>query len=210
MKAWTEEQIAILRKFFPIRKTSEVAVLTGHSVISVRGKASALRILKSEEFNLSLASGRFVKDADCIGAEFWFTKGHTPINKGKKMPEDIKDQVKHTFFKKGHQPANTLHDGAESRRKDKNGHDYYYVRVAKMKWVMRYRLIWEKVNGPIPRGFVIRHKDGNTLNDDINNLELISRRDNMLLNSIQRYPEEIKSTIRVLSKLKKTIKDHEE
>lgn len=33
--------------------------------------------------------------------------------------------------------------------------------------------VWEKTNGPVPKGHVIYHKDGRTLNDDLDNLECI-------------------------------------
>lgn len=38
-----------------------------------------------------------------------------------------------------------------------------------------HRLEWEKHNGPIPNGFIIHHKDGNKLNWNIDNLEMLSR-----------------------------------
>jgi DNA-binding XRE family transcriptional regulator len=36
------------------------------------------------------------------------------------------------------------------------------------------RWLWEKSNGSIPKGFFLHHKDGNCLNDSIDNLELIT------------------------------------
>jgi hypothetical protein len=36
-----------------------------------------------------------------------------------------------------------------------------------------HREIWKSVNGPIPNGHHIHHKDGNSLNNDISNLECI-------------------------------------
>lgn len=38
-----------------------------------------------------------------------------------------------------------------------------------------HRLVWEEHFGNIPKGYVIHHKDGNKLNWNINNLELLSR-----------------------------------
>ncbi|MDR2874289.1 MAG: HNH endonuclease [Methanobrevibacter sp.] len=37
-----------------------------------------------------------------------------------------------------------------------------------------HRLIWEEVNGPIPKGYFIHHKDENRMNNDIENLEIMS------------------------------------
>lgn len=37
-----------------------------------------------------------------------------------------------------------------------------------------HRYVWEKHNGPIPKGYVIHHIDGNCQNNDISNLECIT------------------------------------
>lgn len=37
-----------------------------------------------------------------------------------------------------------------------------------------HRYVWEKHNGPIPKGYQIHHKDGDPLNNDISNLECLS------------------------------------
>lgn len=38
-----------------------------------------------------------------------------------------------------------------------------------------HRLVWEEHNGNIPRNCIIHHKDGNKMNWDITNLELLTR-----------------------------------
>ena len=47
----------------------------------------------------------------------------------------------------------------------------------------RPRVIYEEHYGTIPKGYVIRHIDGNKDNDDPSNLQAISRSENMKLNS---------------------------
>jgi len=42
-----------------------------------------------------------------------------------------------------------------------------------------HRLIWQKLKGPIPKGFDIHHKDGNKLNNSIDNLECISHAEHL-------------------------------
>jgi hypothetical protein len=42
------------------------------------------------------------------------------------------------------------------------------------KQIMEHRLVWENHNGKIPKGYFIHHKDGNKLNNDINNLEILT------------------------------------
>lgn len=41
------------------------------------------------------------------------------------------------------------------------------------KNVRLHKYVWEKHNGPVPPGMVVHHKDGNKLNYDLSNLELM-------------------------------------
>jgi HNH endonuclease len=107
-----------------------------------------------------------------------FTKGHTPANKGKKMPTELKERIKHTFYPKGHKPHNTKYDGAISERTDSKGRCYKYIRAEEGKWVLLHRLIWEKHHGPLPDKHVVRFKNGNSLDVRIENLECISMEKN--------------------------------
>ena len=134
-------------------------------------------------------------------------RGHVPANKGKKMPNEIKEKIKHTFFKKGHKPHNAKIDGYISKRLDKrNGRTYLYIRISEGKWEEYHRYVWEKQNGKIPAGMNLIFKDGNTLNCNIDNLELLTNAELMKRNSIHNYPEELQVKIRKLAKLKKTLK----
>lgn len=104
-----------------------------------------------------------------------FAKGQNPWNAGKKGTHFSPA----TEFKPGNLPKNTLYDGAIRERYHKrSGFSYKYIRVALNKWVLLHRYNWEKVHGNIPPRHVLRFKDGNTLNCDVNNLELISMAEN--------------------------------
>lgn len=47
--------------------------------------------------------------------------------------------------------------------------------------VLRSRWVWEQKNGSVPDGYVIHHKDHNTMNDDLDNLELMTVKDHLEL-----------------------------
>jgi|PlaIllAssembly_1097288.scaffolds.fasta_scaffold00028_11 hypothetical protein len=53
--------------------------------------------------------------------------------------------------------------------------DYDIVRIGGRAFY-KHRLVWELENGPIPIGHVVHHKDGNRRNNDLSNLELLSRK----------------------------------
>ena len=46
-----------------------------------------------------------------------------------------------------------------------------------------HRVIWEQHYGPIPKGWVVHHKDENRQNNDISNLEAMSRADHNTIHS---------------------------
>lgn len=61
--------------------------------------------------------------------------------------------------------------------------DCTYLWAGVNKRLRRPRVVYEKNNGSIPKGYVIRHIDGDKYNDSPENLEAISRAENMKLNS---------------------------
>ena len=53
--------------------------------------------------------------------------------------------------------------------------DCVHVSTGANKRMRRPRFVWESVYGALPKGYVLYHRDGDKLNDDINNLEAITR-----------------------------------
>ena len=197
-RKWTEDERRILRELYPHTRTDELCIILNRSASSIYGQVYAHGIKKTQEFInylLSLEADRLRKS----GAATRYKKGNDTWNKGKKgfMGPNV------TSFKKGNKPHNTREVGSTRiDGKDK----FLLVKVADKKWIRKEILIWEEVNGPIPKGCVVRVKDPRQNKYDINNLMLISRGQNMKLNTMHRYPEELKKTMRALQKLKRTIK----
>ena len=89
------------------------------------------------------------------------------------------DALKKTQFKKGHVPHNTLPVG--STYTDRDG--YVYIKIAEPDvWKQKHYLIWEKINGKVPESSCVVFLDGNKQNYDINNLMLVTRAENCILN----------------------------
>ncbi|HHO8044243.1 TPA: HNH endonuclease signature motif containing protein, partial [Pseudomonas aeruginosa] len=127
----------------------------------------------------------------------------------KKSPEFSKkirqDWGSATRFKKGQKPHTWLPVG--STRVSADG--YLQRKISDTgypprDWKSIHILLWEEHVGPIPTGHCVCFKDNNKQNVVIDNLELITRAERMRRNSIHRYPPELKSAIRVISKLKRT------
>lgn len=104
-----------------------------------------------------------------------FRKGHKPFNKNKKHP--VKSS---TQFKPGHIPKNHREVGSIRLQRDKSGKRYYMIKIAEPnKWDLLHRYKWKQKYGEIPEGMLLVFKDGNTLNTDTDNCELITRKENM-------------------------------
>ncbi len=82
-------------------------------------------------------------------------------------------------FKKGSLPHNTLSDNVISTRVDSSGRVLKYIRIGLGKWVELHHYNWKQAGRPSATGKVLIFKDGDTLNCDLSNLELISKAENM-------------------------------
>lgn len=114
-----------------------------------------------------------------------FEKGNVPANKGKKMSPEVYERCKATMFKKGQIPIGYKPVGSEVERWFDHGHTKkcIWVKVADPDvWREKHDLVWEAHNGPIPEGHALIFLDGNTLNPSIDNLALVDRYTNLLMN----------------------------
>lgn len=109
-----------------------------------------------------------------------FAKGSIPANKGKKMPPgSMHPNSIATRFKKGQRPATYKGPGHEYID-NKDG--YVWLIIAgppPANWrsctnktshpVLKHRYLWEKANGPIPKGHVLKCLDGDKTNCEPSN-----------------------------------------
>lgn len=107
------------------------------------------------------------------GLDTRFKKGGIPLNKGKKQP----GKVSSTSYRKGNVPRNKKEIGHE--RIDYKGN--ILIKVAEDGkqsdcWKLKHRLLWERENGPVPKGYVIMFLDQNKENIMLENLLLIDKR----------------------------------
>ena len=98
-----------------------------------------------------------------------FFKGLIPWNKGKKGIH----LSPNTQFKKGQFVGQEHPSWKGGVQRMKN--DCVYIYTGNGKRERRPRLVWEAHYGEIPKGYLISHKDGDRYNDNIENLELITR-----------------------------------
>lgn len=157
---WTDEEIAFLKSNYKKRQYKEIAGALGLTRSHILNKLRSLGLrLPEREYSKRMKQSQFSK-----GALPWNKNLRGYMGKNK------------TSFKKGNLPANTLYDGAVTIRIDNDtGISYKWIRLGQNKWRELHRHIWEKRYGKVPKGFVLRFKDGNSMNVTLNNIELISR-----------------------------------
>lgn len=188
---WTQEEIDTLSQLYPNHYASEIAEILGRGSSSIHCKAQSLGLESSRE-KIQRTGYEASKSPASIAARF--QKGSVPLNKGKKVSPEIYSKMQPTMFKKGQTPLN--HRDVGSERVNVDG--YIEIKVAEPnRWRLKHRLIWEQVNGAIPKGFNVQFKNHNRKDCRIENLYLISKAEQMAKeNSFwAKYPKEIQEII---------------
>ena len=188
-------------KRYPFESTALLAKDLGLTISQVYNIAWFYKIHKDPIYLKTAASGRY-KAGMRSGEAFQFKPGHIPKNKGVKMPAEIYEKVKPTMYKKGSKPHNTKPVGTIHNRADKTGRLYQYIKIKDSQWELLQRHVWTQANGEIPKGCVINFIDGNFMNCELSNLQVKTRGEMAIMNSIHRYPAEVRDLIKLTNKLK--------
>ncbi len=197
---YTKQEESKLRQLYPNTNTEKISELLGRDVNSIYRKANSLGLKKSDSYMNTPLGGRISK-GERISISTEFKKGSIPANKGTKGMM----KANRTSFVKGQVPANHKPVGSERITKD----GYIEIKITEPnKWALKHRVVWQENKGPISKGFIVVFNDNNKLNVSIDNLRIITLKENMTRNSIMRFPEELRKTIKAVSKLKKQILTH--
>lgn len=133
--------------------------------------AKELAAMFNEKFNTNITSHeiKYFRRNHKLnsGLTGQFQKGYNTWNKGTKgLTHSNK-----TSFKKGNKPHNYRPIGSERITKD----GYIEVKVSDPnEWETKNKIVYKKYFGDIPKGYKVIYADGNKLNNDPNNLILVS------------------------------------
>ena len=204
-RLWEPEDDEQLRRRYPNEPTPLVAKALRRTVCSIYARADILGLAKTPEYLASPHACR-LRRGDNVGAAFRFRKGQAPANKGLRRPGWHAGRMKETQFKKGHVGTRTRAIG-DTRLVD----GYVYRKISNIpgvwtrNWKLEHFIVWEAVHGPVPHGYALVFKNGDRPDIRLENIELITRAENMRRNSVHNLPKPLKDTIRVLGTLKSTI-----
>jgi hypothetical protein len=88
-----------------------------------------------------------------------------------------------TQFKPGQISKKILPVGSITVRRDKGGKPRAWIKITDTghpsDWKLRAVFVWEKAHGPLANGQLVHHRDRNTLNDQLDNLELLTRAEHL-------------------------------
>lgn len=192
-RPWTGEEDHKLRQLYARCSNAAIANHLDRSESAIQNRARLLGLRKDADF------------AAMQSSKHQFKKGQTPANKGKRHPP--RGRAAETQFKPGNKPQTWVPIG--SNRVSKEG--YLQRKVSdtgctRHDFVPVHRLVWRMHGRELPPGHALVFIDGNHLNVDINNLELISRAELMRRNSRHtRYPQEINELIHLRGVLNRKI-----
>lgn len=200
-REWQPAELDILRELYPTTDTQQLADMLNRTVDSITSQANIQGVHKTREYIAALGKKGTVHPKAVASR---FQRGMTTWNKGKKGYMGANA----TSFRKGNLPHNTRQDGDLGVRTDsKTGKAYIYQRVSLAHWEPLHRLIWEQAHGPIPAGMIVVFRDGDASNVTLDNLEIISRVENMNRNTKHNIPEHMRDAHQQLKRLNQAIKD---
>lgn len=210
---WTPAEDAILRAEYPHRPTNDVAAKLGRTVAVTYQHAFALGLRKTDAYLASPHACR-LRRGDNVGWAYRYPKGHVPANKGLRRPGWAPGRMRETQFKKGGFPINRDPDYYVLGALRVNADGYIDMRVSfdpgARGWRGLHLILWEDAHGPVPKSHAVCFRDGDKLNVELGNLELVSRADLMRRNTVHNLPVPLKSTIQVLGQLKRRIRERAE
>lgn len=209
-RPWTAADLRTLRRLYPGTLTRKVAAVLGRNESSVYGKANLIGLKKNAAFLASQESGRLSKFSKA-GEAHRFKPGHTTWNKGTH------------YVAGGRSPLTRFKKGNRSKRWDLDAYALGALRITtdgcllikatpskhRRSWKVMARFVWETERGRIPPNHVIRAKNGDAHDTRIENLECISRRENIRRNYHARYPLELRRLIQLRGALQRQINKRE-
>lgn len=182
------------------------------SIIKGRTSNECTNML-NEKFNLNLrvSQVRTYKKNHNLTSDIVtrFQKGHVPSNKGcvQKLPPEVLERIKKGWFKKGQKALNHKPIGSERVTVD----GYIEIKVAEPNvWKLKHRVVWEAHYGKIPKDKMISFINGDGTNCNIDNLIMIDKQINGMLNTrfkIKERPKELVAVVGDIVQIRNKLKE---
>ena len=203
---WTAAEDELVRSLYSESSTRELAARLGCSIRAVYLRAVRFGVRKSKAQIGREAAANRLKPGH-RGRLHQFKPGQQSWNAGRKLPGWTRGRMAETQFRAGAKPHTWRPLGSE--RFSKEG--YLQRKVTDTgypprDWVSVHILLWQEAYGPVPAGHAVCFRDGNKTHVVLDNLELVSRRELMLRNTVHRLPKEMALAIQMKGALNRKIR----
>lgn len=211
---WRPAELELLRRGYPNLPTRHLALALGRPIERVYAKATRMGLAKSEAFMATDKSGRIFKGGT-LGQATQFKPGHASWNKGIKGSTGVHPACRRTQFKPGTLNGRAVQLVLPIGAHRVNADGYLDRKVSdqpgpqNLRWRPVHRLVWEAAHGPIPPGHAVVFRPGRFSTDPEritpDALELITRRELMLRNTVHRYGPEVAAVAQLRGALNRQI-----
>jgi hypothetical protein len=206
---WTPAEDELLRSRYADETAESLAEALNRTLSSVYYRARRIGLYKSAAFLARLRSD--VNQKLLLSGETTrFHPGQKPWNRGIRF--DVGGRSSETRFKPGHKTHNWRPIGFE--RMTWEGYLERKVTdtgVKRIDYRLVHHLVWLAAGREIPPGHVLTFRDGDKRNFDLDNLELLPRKQLMQRNSCHNYGPEISYLMmlrgQIIRKINRTIKN---
>ena len=206
---WTPAEDELLRSRYADETAESLAEALNRTLSSVYYRARRIGLYKSAAFLARLRSD--VNQKLLLSGETTrFHPGQKPWNRGIRF--DVGGRSSETRFKPGHKTHNwrpigyerMTWDGYLERKVTDTG-------VKRIDYRLVHHLVWRAAGREIPPGHALTFRDGDKRNFDLDNLELLPRKQLMQRNSCHNYGPEISYLMmlrgQIIRKINRTIKN---
>ena len=208
-RIWTTSEDDLLRSRYSDEPTESIAAALKRTMSSVYYRARRIGLYKSAAFLARLRSD--VNQKLLLSGETTrFHPGQKPWNRGIRF--DVGGRSSETRFKPGQKTHNWRPIGFE--RMTWEGYLERKVTdtgVKRIDYRLVHHLVWLAAGREIPPGHVLTFRDGDKRNFDLDNLELLPRKQLMQRNSCHNYGPEISYLMmlrgQIIRKINRTIKN---
>jgi len=203
-RPWTESERDVMRARYPHERTADIARDLGRRTSTLYAMADQMGLRKTPE---RLAEGGRLRKGQRHSPATEFKPGQKSWNKGTRYTPGGRSVE--TQFKPGHWPAGKDRDYYVLGALRVNADGYIDMRTSfepgRLGWTALHRILWEDAHGPIPPGHAVCFINGDPLDCELANLELVSRADLLRRNSVHNYPKPLVDAIRAKAVLTKAI-----
>lgn len=206
---WSLQDIALLRKLYPVVSTISLAKILGRAENKIYAKAREQGLRKSADY-LASPDACHLRRGDQVGIRTRFRAGKTPWNKGMK---GLQIGGFSTRFQSGNLSgnANTRYKPIGSERINKNG--YLQIKITddpavplQRRWAFVHNLIWQSAHGRlVPPGFRMCYANGDRTDLRPENLVLTTPQEVMRRNTVHNLPEPLPQIIQLRGALLRKI-----